>query len=44
MRLEVPEQKLQVEIDIRKILEQIGLDKERWPQEWRELAVEKSGG
>lgn len=25
-----------VEIDIRKILEQMGLDKERWPVEWLE--------
>jgi len=27
---------LPVEIDIRKILEQMGLDKERWPDEWLE--------
>jgi len=25
-----------VEIDVRKILEQMGLKPERWPQEWQE--------
>jgi|GEM_PF-2709111 len=30
------ETKVKVELDIRKILEQMGLDKERWPEEWRE--------
>jgi len=25
-----------VEIDIRKILEQMGLQQERWPQEWQD--------
>lgn len=30
-----------VEIDVRKILEQIGLDKDLWPQEWRDTAEEK---
>lgn len=25
-----------VELDIRKILEQMGLEKERWPEEWKE--------
>ena len=27
---------VKVEIDIRKILEQMGLEKERWPEEWKE--------
>jgi hypothetical protein len=30
------EQNQPIEIDIRKILEQMGLDRERWPVEWLE--------
>lgn len=30
-----------LEIDIRKILEQIGLDKDHWPQEWGGKSEEK---
>lgn len=41
LRLGLPEERQQVEIDIRKILEQMGLDKERWPHEWRDRAEEK---
>jgi hypothetical protein len=26
-----------VEIDIRRILDQMGMEKDRWPQEWREM-------
>jgi len=35
MRLERSNEQHPVEIDIRKILEQMGLQQERWPQEWQ---------
>jgi len=30
----ISEEEERVEIDIRKILEQMGLEKHRWPKEW----------
>jgi len=35
LRLERSEDQHPVVIDIRKILEQMGLQQERWPQEWQ---------
>ncbi len=41
LRLGRPEAETKVELDIRKILEQMGLDKDRWPAEWREKKEER---
>lgn len=38
--LESSEERKPVEIDIRKILVQMGLTRDRWPQEWRDSAEE----
>ncbi|WP_276353964.1 hypothetical protein [Cohnella caldifontis] len=41
LRLGTSEGGHKLEIDIRKILAQMGLDVERWPQEWREWEDKK---
>jgi hypothetical protein len=38
------EQVCKLEIDIRKIMIQLGLDKSRWPLEWREPEQRKMSG
>jgi hypothetical protein len=42
LRLDNSDDGQRVEIDILKILEQMGIDKQRWPQEWIDTAGEKS--
>jgi hypothetical protein len=41
LRLETSEEGRKVEIDIHKILEQMGVDRERWPPEWSEAAEDQ---